>query len=105
MKQTMEFIQSFLVILLVLAGMAGISYNAVRDGGWVETGFGKFLDAQIRYPMFAIPVTIAAIVLGVMWRRNTIIKGGHSRLPTYLLYALMLSGIYFIGRYILTGAY
>ncbi len=105
MKQTMDFIQSFLVILLVLAGISGISYHAVKDDGWVELVFGKFWDAQIRYPMIAIPLTIAAIVLGVMWRRNALVRGGRSALPTYILYGLMIAGIYFIGRYMLTGAF
>ncbi len=103
MKQYLEFLESFVVIALVLAGLAGISFNLFRDDGWVEKVFGNIWELHVQYPLIAIPVTIGAIILGTMWRDNRVAKGQRSKLPTYLLYALMLAGVYYVGHYAIRG--
>ena len=103
MKQSLEFVESFVVIALVLSGLGGISYNLFRDEGWIEMVMGNIWELHVQYPLIAIPVTIGAVVLGSMWRENRIAKGQRSKLPTYVLYLLMAAGVYYIGYYGIHG--
>jgi len=104
LKPVAEFLESFVVVALVLAGITGLSYNLLRESGWLGTALGHMWDVEIRYPMIAIPVTIAAVIMFRLWSRNKVIHGRMSRLPNLLLYVLMASGAYFIGLYAVTGA-
>ncbi|MBX9812233.1 MAG: hypothetical protein K2Y16_11585 [Burkholderiales bacterium] len=104
MKPVVEFLESFVVVVLVLAGIAGLFYNLFRDNGWLGTVLGKIWDLETRYPLIAIPVTIGAIIMFRLWWRDKVIHGKTSRLPDFLLYALMAGGAYFIGRYAITGS-
>ena len=103
MKQYLEFLYSFVVIVLVLSGLGGISFNLFRDDGWIEKLFGNIWEIHIQYPLIAIPVTIGAVILGAMWRDNRIARGQRSHLPTYVLYLLMAAGAYYLYQYFTYG--
>lgn len=104
MKDVIEYVQSFVVIALILAGIGGLSYHLFREDGWLETLLGDVLAMQLQYPLIAIPLTIAAIWLGVMWRNKRITRGHVSRLPDAFIWALMAAGAYFIGYYLIHGS-
>jgi hypothetical protein len=104
MKKAVEFIQSFVVIALVLAGIGGLSYNMFRDdGGWLEAILGKLWDIGTRHTLFAVFVAIAATIVFMLWRHGKGIHGRTSKLPDLIVYAVMAAGVYFIGRYFITG--
>lgn len=104
MKQLLSALESLITVILVFIGIAGISYHGFRDGGWVEQGFGKITDAYINYPLIAIAATITGIFAWRHWRaRKT--RGMRSKFFDYVVYMLMAVGIYFIGRYVLTGKF
>ena len=103
MKQIVEFLESFVIVGLVLAGIAGISYNLFREGGWIEGFLGNIWDFNIQYPLIAIPVTIGAIVMFRLWSRDKVVHGKTSKLPNLILYTLVIAGAYYIGRYAITG--
>lgn len=102
MKQFLAVLESLITVVLVLAGLAGISYSAFREGGWVTQGMGKISDAYVNYPLIAFGVTIALFFAFRAWsgRRN---HGRGGKVFDYIVYALMATGIYFIGHYVLTG--
>ena len=104
MKQVLEYLGSFTVVALVLAGIGGISYHLFKEEGWVESLLGNIWEIQVQYPLIAIPVTVAAIVLGMMWRDNRIARGRLSNLPNFFIYGLMAAGVYFIGYYAINGS-
>ena len=104
MKQIVEFLESFVVVGLVLAGIAGISYNLFRAEGWIETALGKVWDFNYQYPLIAIPVTIGAVVMFRLWSRDKVLHSKTSRVPNLILYALVIAGAYYIGRYAITGS-
>ena len=54
MKQFFAVLESLITIVLVLAGVAGISYRSFREGGWFTQGLGKVADAYVSYPLIAI---------------------------------------------------
>lgn len=103
MKQIVEFLESFIIVGLVLAGIAGISYNLFRDEGWIESALGNVLSFNVQYPLIAVPVTIGAIVMFRLWSRDRVIHGKTSRLPNLILYGLVIAGAYYIGHYAITG--
>lgn len=103
LKRTVEFLESFVIIGLVLAGIAGISFNLFRDDGWIEAALGNIFDLNVQYPLIAIPVTIGAIVMFRLWSRDRVIHGKTSRLPNLILYSLVIAGAYFVGHYAITG--
>jgi hypothetical protein len=104
-KQIIDYLTSFVTIGLVLAGLGGVSYNLFREGGWVGTLFGKFVDAQLDNPVIAIPVTIGALFIGKMWYDRQIEHGKTSRLPDVLVYVIMAAGIFFLWRFFSTGSF
>lgn len=99
MKRVFEYLQSLAVVVLILAAMLGVSYHAFRDNGWLEGVTGKIWSLEIRYPVIAIPATIAAILFFRMWRHQRLARGHHSRLPDFVIYALMAVGLYFLVRF------
>lgn len=103
MKQVVEFLESFVIIALVLAGISGLSYSLLREEGWLETVIGNIWDLDTQYSMIAIPLLIAAAILFNLWRGNRVIHSKSSKLPDIILYGLFAAGMYFIGRYVLTG--
>jgi hypothetical protein len=104
-KQYLEYIESFGVITLVLFGIAGFSYHLFRDNGWVETALGNLWDVSIQYPLIALPVIVAAVFLGKMWNEARITHGRASKLPDFIIYALMLAGAIFVGRFFWYGTF
>ena len=105
MNQKLEFIISFFVITLVLFGLGGISYNLFREDGWVEQVFGDIWEISIQYPLIAIPMIVGGALLGSMWRDNRIARGQRSKIPTYIVYLMMVAGVYYIWVFARTGSF
>ena len=104
MRPTLDFLESFVMIALALAGLAGISYHLFRDDGWLEMFFGNYWDYTVRYPLIALPLTVGAIWLGMMWRDDRVAHGKQSnRAGAGALYVMSAAGAYFIGSYFLRG--
>jgi len=102
-KQVFEYVNSFVTIALVLAGIGGFAYNLFKDGGWLGLALGKFWDVNLRYPVIAIPVTIAVVIIGKLWYDHSRAKGHTSRLPDVLIYVIMAAGVYFIWDFVRGG--
>ncbi len=103
MKQILEYIQSFVTIGLVLAGIGGVSYHMFKENGWVHTALGRIWDFQLANPVIAIPLTIAVLFLGKLWIDKQRAKGYTSRLPNVLIYVVMAAGVYFIYQFFAQG--
>ena len=103
MKQYLEYAESFAVVVLVLFGITGFSYHLFRDDGWIETVVGNMWDVSVQYPLIALPVIVAAVFLGKTWNQSRLAHGHTSKLPDFVIYALMASGAVFIVRYFWYG--
>ena len=103
MKQVFEYVQSFVTIGLMLAGIGGLAYHVFREGGWLSVVLGKIWDVQTANPVVAIPVTLAILFIGKLWYDNARAKGHASRLPDILIYVIMAAGVYFIYEFISQG--
>ena len=103
MKQVLEYVQSFVTISLILAGLGGIAYNMFREGGWLGSALGKVWDVNLEHPVIAIPLTIGLIVIGKLWISHARAKGHASKMPDVLVYVIMAAGVYFIWQYFSHG--
>jgi len=102
-KEYLVYVESFVVIVLVLFGIGGFSYHLFRDNGWVEAVAGNLWDVSVQYPLIALPVIVAAVFLGRRWNDARVAHGRTTSLPDYFIYALMVAGVVFIGRYFWLG--
>lgn len=102
MKQALAALESLITIILVVAGIAGLSYQAFRDDGWVSQGFGKVADAFMHFPMIALGLTVAMFFSYRAWRNATRSRGG-GKLFDLLIYVFMAAGTYYIARYVIKG--
>lgn len=105
MKQFLVFLESLVIVALVVAGLVGLSYHAFRGGGWFDAAFERLAEIVFQNVTVSIIVGSIALVAFVMWYERHITKGVYNRrLPTIVLYVLMAAGAYFIGRYALFGS-
>ncbi|MBI4195759.1 MAG: hypothetical protein HY526_11855 [Betaproteobacteria bacterium] len=104
MKQVRDFLESFIIVVLVVAGLVGISYHMFRGGGWFEAALGRFAAFVFERPTVSIPIVLGVILVLAYLHDRRMAKGTHGkRLPTLILYALMAAGAYFIGHYAIVG--
>jgi hypothetical protein len=105
LKLIRDFLESFVIVVLVIAGMGGILYHVFRQAGWGAILVDKALELYFLHPVVMIPVTVVTIVGGVMWHDYRAARGKYNKkVPTYVLYALMAAGVYFIGHYAVRGS-
>jgi len=102
-NQTLNYLQSFGTIILVLFGISGLSYHCFRDDGWIESAVGNLWGATIQYPLIAIPIIIGAIFLGKSWNQSRLTHGRTSKLPDLVINAFMIAGVVFIVRWFMYG--
>ncbi|MBM3359258.1 MAG: hypothetical protein FJY54_16220 [Betaproteobacteria bacterium] len=105
MKQVVDYIQSFIVVGLVLFGIAGLSYHSFRDEGWIESALGDIWELHVQYPLIAVPVTVGACILAKMWHEQRLSSGRLSKLPDIFIYALMAAGAYFFSLFVYFGEF
>lgn len=103
MKRIYDFIESFVIIALVLVGISGLSYNLFRVDGWLETVLGKIWDLETQYMLITVPVLVGAVILFNLWRGNQVLHSKTSKFPNLLLYGLIGVGLFYVGRYVWTG--
>jgi len=103
MKELYSRLESVVVMLLVLIGLTGLSYNLFRADGWVERALGNAWDYTMRYPLIVGVVFVAALLLSLWWRHDRVSRGHKRMAPTIVLYLIMAAGAYYIGHLILFG--
>lgn len=104
MKLIRDFLESFVIVVLVIAGIGGIFYHVFRQAGWGTVLVDKALELYFLHPTAMISGTIVAIIVGAVWHDRRARSGKYNKkIPTYILYVLMAVGAYFIGRYAIRG--
>ena len=102
MKQVLAALESLVTMVLVVAGIVGLTYHGFREGGWVTRGFGALANAYVDYPLMALGLTVALFFTYRAWRERKG-QGRGGKFFDLVLYVFMAGGIYFIGRYVITG--
>jgi len=106
LKQFLTFLESFVIVVLVVAGLAGLFYNTFRGGGWFDAAFERLMAIVFTNVTASIITGCIALVAFVMWYERYITKGTYNkRVPTIVLYILVAAGVYYVGRYALLGTF
>lgn len=103
MKELFTTLGSFLVGGLILLGIGGIAYHLFRDDGWFSQGLGALWNAQYQAPVMTIILIIAAFFVFKALRGAQIGGNRESRIPDFILFAFIATGIFFLGRLMTTG--
>lgn len=103
MSPLVSTLLAVLVGALILLGIGGIVYHLFRDGGWIAQGMDALWEAQYQAPLMTIfLIVVALFVIRILHAAQ--IGGKHeSKLPDLALYTFIATGIYFLGRLVITG--
>ena len=103
MKNLITTLGTVFVGVLILLGIGGIVYHLIRDGGWFAQGLGALWRAQYQAPVMTIILIVAAIFVGRALYTAQVGGTRESKIPDLLLYTFIATGLFFLGRLILTG--
>ncbi len=103
MPPILTMLGSFLVGALILLGIGGIAYHLFRDGGWISQGLGALWEAHYQAPIMTILLIIAAIFVIKTLHSAQIGGKRESKIPDFVLFAFIATGIFFLGRLLTTG--
>ena len=103
MKQTLELLQSFAVMVLIFTGLTGIAYHLFREGGWIEYITGGIWNFTTRSPLMALGVILGAIALGVIRWRSRKLQHDQGKVGTLVFYVMIAAGAYFLGHLAIWG--
>lgn len=103
MKNLITTLGTVFVGVLILLGIGGMAYHLIRDDGWISQGLGALWRAQYQAPVITIILIVAAIFVGRMLYTAQIGEKRESKIPDLILYLFIATGIFFLGRLILTG--
>ena len=85
-----------------MAGQVDLTFQAVRDEGWISAPLSKAWTVELDHPLVAIPLTLAGLYVLLSWRRERVELGHASRMHDVLLYGLMVAGAYYLGEFALS---
>ncbi len=86
-----------------LRNIGGIAYHLFREDGWFSQGLGALWQAHYRAPVMTIILIIAAIFVFKALYGAQIGGKRDSKIPDFVLFAFIATGIFFLGRLITTG--
>ncbi len=103
MKTILNTLGAFFVGGLIILGIGGIAYHLVRENGWFAQGLDALWRAQYQAPVTTIILIAAAIFVGRMLYTVRIGAKRENKIADLLLYIFIATGVFFLGRLILTG--
>ena len=101
LQEGIQTLFQLLLLCLLILGLGGLVYKAVRPDGWLESTLGRIWDS---YPVLAILGALALLIGGAWLPRKL------ERLPLFgrggdwLVYGCLAVGLFFALRLIATGA-
>jgi len=91
-----QYLEAFGVMVLVLVGLGGITYNLFRNEGWGEKALSKTFLYAMESPPTLMFLIGTGICVALWWRHDRITRGSSRKAPTLVLYAVMAAGAYFL---------
>ncbi len=98
-KESFQLILSLIYVAFVIAGISGISYSLFRPEGWVSNWLGSVWSMEMHFLVMAVPVFIISIVVVKKWLNGLFASSKGDTLVNILMGILLLTGIYFSGKY------
>lgn len=103
MKALLTLLGSLLVGGLVLLGIGGVAYHLFRENGWLSQGLGALWEAHYEAPFVTLTVLVAAVFVFKALHSAQIGGKRESKIPDFVLFAFIATGIFFFGRWLTTG--
>lgn len=97
-----QVVVALVCFFLTLAGVMGLAYKIFNPDGWLVQALGLVWNLQLHYSLMAVPVLIAAIVLGKMLFTGFFNKMSGS-IGNWLTITFMGLGLLFIVRLFFYG--
>ena len=98
MKEFFQFMLSLIYIVLVIAGIAGISYDLFRPEGWINHWLGDIWSMEM-YFLMGIPVFIAVVAVAKMWLDGLLASSKGGTLANIIMGILLLAGLYYLVKF------
>lgn len=99
MKWTLADVWGILAFVLMMTGIAGLSVEIFREGGWGGQVLGATWSATISNPMVLVPALIVGGGLAVLAFSGRLTVGKGHPFSDAMVYVLMALGVYFIYRW------
>ncbi len=103
MKSLLTTLGSLLVGALIMLGIGGTAYHLFRENGLLSQGMGALWSAQYEAPVMTVVLIIAAIFVFKALHGMQIGNKRESKIPDFILFAFIATGIFFLGRLLTSG--
>jgi hypothetical protein len=100
MKWTLADVWGILAFVLMMTGIAGLSAEIFREGGWGGRVVGATWDATLSNPLAILPALIIGGILAALAFSGRLTVGKGHPFSDAIVYVLMALGIYFIYRWL-----
>lgn len=94
---------SLLVGALIMLGIGGTAYHLFRENGLLSRALGALWNAQYEAPAMVVILIIAAFFVFKALRGVQVGNRNESRIPDFILFAFIATGIFFLGRLLTSG--
>lgn len=101
LQEGIQTLFQLLLFSLLLLGMGGLIYKALRSGGWIESILGTFWG---QHPAMAIVALLTAIVLAAGAKRYFDSRAMFGKRGDMLVYGCLALGLFFAFKLAVTGA-
>jgi len=100
MKDAIKFLFSLVYVVLIVAGLAGLSFDLFRPDGWVSHWLGNIWDAETSLIVMGIPVVVGAFIVGKNLFGGLLASSSGDKLVQAMMILLMLWGVYYIIKFV-----
>jgi len=103
MKSLLQTLGSILVGALIMLGIGGTAYHLFRENGLLSEGLGALWRTQFEAPLMTIVLVVAAFFVVKVLRGAQVGNKRESKIPDFILFAFIATGVFFLGRLITSG--
>jgi len=103
MKSLLNTLGSVLVGALIMLGIGGTAYHLFRENGLLSQGLGALWSAHYEAPVMVVVLILAAFFVVKALRGAQVGNRRESRIPDFILFAFIATGIFFLGRLLTSG--
>lgn len=98
----LDEIKSYVTFVLILIGIAGLSMDTFKDGGFLERAWGIVWDAEMRHPLLIIPTVAGVLLVSTMFLRGGLAPGKSKSNPLVdvPIYLFMACGAYYLYQWL-----
>lgn len=90
-------------LLLVAAGLVGVSVEFFRDQGWLKRTLSSIMNSSTSTLVVALPVVLLVFLVGKSWLEAQGESKSSNLIADAMLYVMMLVGAWVIFKFVTEG--